>query len=199
MGKYISFTPLVRGPIITQAVDYTGAAPSAGTSYNGSTDEMTITTTNSHNLVVGNPILVTCVGGAGGWTSLTGEYFVYATPTATTFTIVPKAGTGLTVGTITVASANNSISLPTLIDVDAVFKMSRIANNILGIYLAGVYDSNKVIRVVFNSSDAAGTTHNFIMSEIAKCGYDAYQSGNPVYEINSLPNGRTCNFIFTNA
>jgi hypothetical protein len=197
MGKYISFTPLVRGPIITQAVDYTGAAPSAGTSYNGSTDEMTITTTNSHNLVVGNPILVTCVGGAGGWTSLTGEYFVYATPTATTFTIVPKAGTGLTVGTVTVASANSSIALPTLIDVDNIFRMARISDLILGIYLVGIYDSNKVIRVVFNSADSTGATHNFIMNEIAKCSNNAYLSGLPIYEINSLPGGRTCNFIFT--
>lgn len=199
MGKYISFTPLVRGPIITQTIDVTGAAvPATPINPNGSTDTITVTTTNPHNLVVGNPILVTCTGGTN-WTTLSGEYFVNTVPSTTTFTIILRAGTSVTPATIAIAASNNAISLPVLIDVDTIFKMSRIADNILGIYLAGVYDSNKVIRVVFNSNDSTGETHNFIMSEIAKCGYDAYQSGKPIYEINSLPGGRTCNFIFTNA
>ena len=199
MGKYISFTPLVRGPIITQAVDYTGAAPSPGVAYNGSTDALTVTTTNDHGLVAGNLVLVTFVGGAGGWTALTGDYFVNTVPTSKTFTIIPRVSSGLTVGTITVASSSSSILLPTLIDVDSIFKMARISDSTLGIYLAGIYDNNKVIRVVFSSDDSTGATHNFIMNEIAKCGNDAYLSGKPVYEINSLTGGRTCNFIFTNA
>lgn len=198
MGKYISFTTLVRGPLITQAIDVSGAAvPNTTINPNGSTTTITVTTTNAHNLVVGNPILVTCTAGTN-WTALSGEYFVNTVPSGTTFTIILRAGTSVTPGTIAIAASNNAVSLPVLIDVDKVFRMSRIADNILGIYLAGIYDNNKVIRVVFNSNDTTGETHNFIMSEIAKCGYDAYQSGKPIYEINSLPGGRTCNFIFTN-
>lgn len=196
MGKYISFTPLVRGPIITQAVDYTGASPSIATANpNGSTDLITITTTNPHGLVVGNPVLLTCTGGTN-WTGLSGEYFVN-TVTSLTFTVVSRAGSTVTAGSVTVASSNSSIALPTLIDVDTIFRMVRISDLILGIYLVGIYDSNKVIRVVFNSADSTGATHNFIMNEIAKCSNNAYLSGLPIYEINSLPGGRTCNFIFT--
>jgi len=199
MGKYISFTPLVRGPIITQTVNYTGASPSAATTYDGASTLLTITTSNAHGLVAGNPVLVTFSGGNSAWTALTGEYFVNAVLTNTTFNIIPRAASAVETGTIAVASSNNSISLPILIDVDAIFKMDRLTNSVLGIYLAGIHDSNKVIRVVFNSPDPSRETHNFIMNEIAKCGNDAYLSGTPVYEINSLPGGRTCNFIFTNA
>ena len=101
--------PSVRGPLITQAIDVSGAAvPSTTINPNGSTDTITVTTTNAHNLVIGNPILVTCTAGTN-WTALSGEYFVNTVPSGTTFTIILKSGAYVVPGTIAIAASNNAV------------------------------------------------------------------------------------------